>query len=103
MAYSNFKKDRHFSAAEVDYMMNVYSGIVEQSLANIDQVMIVVNQFSTTMNDEARLSVITEAAKAMETNYKDLRLFNNEAIQLSLLRAKASGDAATVKQLYGLP
>ena len=42
-AYALFKQDKHFSTTEIDYMYNVYSGILDESLKNLDQALLVVN------------------------------------------------------------
>jgi hypothetical protein len=101
-AYSLFKQDKHFSAAEIDYMYNIYSGILDQSLKNLDQALLVVNALATSMTDAQRMNIINSASGGMQKNYDDLRRFNNQNVQLSLQRASAAGDSETVKQLYGL-
>jgi hypothetical protein len=40
-AYGLFKEDKHFSAAEIDYMYKVYVGILEESLS--ERPMIIIN------------------------------------------------------------
>jgi hypothetical protein len=101
-AYGLFKQDKHFSGAELDYMYNVYSGILDASLKNLEQAMLVVNALVTTMTDAQRLNIIDNASKGMQKNYNDLRRFNDQNIQLSLQRGLAEGDIENVKQLYGL-
>jgi hypothetical protein len=101
-AYALFKQDKHFSTTEIDYMYNVYSGILDESLKNLDQALLVVNALVTSMTDAQRLNIIDNASKGMQKNYDDLKRFNNQNINLSLQRGMADGDIETVKQLYGL-
>jgi hypothetical protein len=101
-AYGLFKKDKHFSLTELDYMANVYSGILDQSLKNLDQALLVVNAFTTSMTDAQRLNIINSASGGMQKNYDDLRRFNNQNIQLSLQRGAAEGNIEGVKEMYGL-
>ena len=101
-AYSRFKQDKNFSASEITYMYNVYSGILDESLKNLDQALLVVNAFVTQMSDAGRMNIIDNAAKGMQKNYNDLKQFNNQNIQLSLQRADENNDLETVKKLYGL-
>jgi hypothetical protein len=101
-AYGLFKQDKHFSAAELDYMYGVYSGILAQSLKNLDQALLVVNALTTSMTDAQRLNIINSAASGMQKNYDDLKRFNNQNIGLSLQRGAAEGNIEDVKQLYGL-
>ena len=101
-AYASFKQDKHFTASEISYMGQVYSGIIDESLKNLDQLLLVVNAFVTQMTDEKRLDIINSTAKGMQKNYNDLKKFDNQNIQLSLQRSSDYNDLETVKQLYGL-
>jgi len=102
-AFALFKQDKHFTAQETDYMYNVYSGILDQSLKNLDQVYIVINAFTTQMSDAERLKIIDAAANRIDGNYSDLKEFTNDNIRLSVQRSKDENDLNTVKRLYGLP
>ena len=84
-------------------MSEVYSGILEESLNNIDQITLIVQSFTTTMSDAKRLEIINNAADQVDTNYDDLMRFNQQNVLLSLSRAKTSIEVQTVKKLYGLP
>ncbi|PWT74956.1 MAG: conjugal transfer protein TraI [Bacteroidetes bacterium] len=102
-AYSLFRRDPNFSPPEIDYMYQVYSGILNESVKNVDQLMLVVNAFVTQMSDGERLATISDAAKAMQKNYNDLREFNNRNKMLSLQRTSENKNVESVKNLYGLP
>ena len=101
-AYALFQQDRHFTPAELSWMYSVYSGILGQSVRNLDQLLLVVNSFSTEMTDEARMKIIDDAAAAMQKNYNDLKQFDAQNIQLSLQRGIQANDVQTVRKLYGL-
>ena len=101
-AYSLFKQDNHFTDGEIQYMDKVYSGIVDASIKNLDQLSVVINSFSTQMSDEKRLYIINHAAEGMSENYNDLKAFNSQNMMLSLQRSKDLNEVAVVKQLYGL-
>jgi hypothetical protein len=83
-------------------MYNVYSGILNESLKNVDQLLLVINAFVTQMTDGQRMNIINNASANMQKNYNDLKQFNNQNIQLSLQRGAENNDIETVKQLYGL-
>lgn len=95
--------DKHFTTDEIDYMATVYSGILEESIENIDQITLIVKSFTTTMSDAKRLELINNAADRVDTNYDDLMRFNHQNVLLSLQRTKTAQEVETVKQLYGLP
>lgn len=102
-AWKLFQKDAHFNSSELDYMQSVYSGILNESLKNIDQIFLVLDSFTTQMSDAKRLEIINAAADQIDANYDDLTLFNRQNILLSLQRAKTEHDVKSVKQFYGIP
>ena len=102
-AWNLFKKDQSFKVSELEYMEKVYDGILEESIKNIDQIFLIIDSFSTQMSDLKRLEIINKAADQIDTNYNDLRLFNQQNMLLSLQRAKTDADAKKVKQFYGIP
>lgn len=97
-----FKQDKHFTADELSYMGSVYSGILDESVKNLDQIFIVINSFQMQMSDAKRLEIINAAADRINVNYNDLKMFNQQGIIISLQRAKAQNDVDVVKKLYGL-
>jgi hypothetical protein len=101
-ASSLFNRDTHFSPGELQYMGNIYNGILQESLQNLDQLLLAVSSLSTQMNDAERLGRIGQAARAMQTNLDHLRQFNRQNAGLSLMRAKDAQDRQNVKQLYGI-
>ena len=96
------RNDDHFTKNELDYMYRVYSGIMNASVRNLDQVLVVINSFKTQMSDGKRLEIINRCGAEIEQNYFDLKEFNNQNIQLSISRAKDAHEIETVKELYGL-
>lgn len=101
-AWSIISKDKHFSIDEIDYMGKVYAGILEESIKNIDQIILVVNAFKTQMSDAKRLEIINAAAARVDENFDDLRRFNRENALLSLSRAKHQNDVEVTKSIYGI-
>jgi hypothetical protein len=95
-------QDKHFSKSEIDYMYLVYTGIINQSVYNLDELMLVINSDKTQMTDAKRLEVINKVGDHIDGNYTDLQQFNNQNIQLSINRAKDENEVALVKSLYGL-
>jgi hypothetical protein len=102
-AWNLFKQDTHFKDSEIQYMERVYTGILEESVKNIDQIFLILDSFATQMSDHKRLEIINKAADQIDENYDDLTMFNQQNILLSLQRAKTETDVKTVKQFYGIP
>jgi hypothetical protein len=96
------QNDEHFTKDELEYMSKVYSGIMDESVKNLDQILIVVNSFKTQMSDGKRLEIIEQAASEIDQNYFDLKQFNTQNMLLSLNRAKDANEIDVVKKLYGL-
>ncbi|MCD0470604.1 conjugal transfer protein TraI [Flavobacterium sp. JAS] len=101
--WSLFRGDSHFTASELEYMQGVYSGILEESMKNMDQIFLILESFATQMSDLQRLEIINAAGDQIDKNYNHLRRFNRENIVLSLQRAKGASDVNKVKELYGIP
>jgi hypothetical protein len=102
-AYGLIRQDPHFSAAEVSHMSNVYGGILSQSIENINALKLVINSLVTQMDDGDRLHIIDAAAERIDQNYRDLRVYTQENILLSMQRAKDQADLNEIKAMYGMP
>ncbi|SDG10940.1 conjugal transfer protein TraI [Mucilaginibacter gossypii] len=101
-AWSLFRQDNHFNPQELSYMQQVYTGILDASVKNLDEIMLVVSPAKTQMTDEQRLELINKASDHLDENYNDLHQFNNQGIRLSLQRSKDLSDTQSIKKLYGI-
>jgi hypothetical protein len=101
-AWNLVRQDEHFTESEIDYMYRVYTGILNESVRNLDQILLVINSFKTQMTDAQRLAIITGAGDRIEQNFIDLLEFNRNAYQISLNRARTQSEIDRVKKLYGL-
>lgn len=101
-AWGLFQNDTHFNASELDYMQKVYSGILDESVKNLDQVFLILDAFTTQMSDAKRLELITAAANQLDENYESLKLFNQQNVLLSLQRSKSKHEIDVIKELYSI-
>lgn len=101
-AFDLFKQDEHFTATEINFMEQVYAGILGKSIDNMQQIQLVVNAFTVSMSDAERMRIINEAADGVEENYMDLRAFNHEKQVLSLSRAKDKLEINLIRKMYDL-
>ncbi|MFD0792032.1 conjugal transfer protein TraI [Mucilaginibacter litoreus] len=101
-AWGLLRNDRHFTPEEIAYMQKVYAGLLEESVKNLDQLLVVVNAFKTQMSDAERLKLINEAADRMDANYADLKQFNNQNYLMSIQRGKTETEVQTLKRYYGI-
>ncbi|MBE9663004.1 conjugal transfer protein TraI [Mucilaginibacter myungsuensis] len=101
-AWGLFQKDNHFRPEEINYMQKVYSGILDASVQNLDQILMVINSFKTQMSDANRLELINHASDQLDINYNDLQQFNNQNIRICLQRSRDLADTKSIKELYGI-
>jgi mannitol-specific phosphotransferase system IIBC component len=101
-AWALIKNDKHFTANELTYMSNVYSGILRASVNDLDQLLNIVHANKTQMPDAKRMEIINKTADHMDTNYNDLQKFNSENELLSLGRAQDENEMETLKRYYGI-
>lgn len=99
-AFSLFKQDKNFTADEIAYMTRVYTGMVEESIKNLDQLLSVIRDKDLKMTDGKRIELIEAAADKMDQVLSDLRLFNQQNIKMSLQRAKDINEVRVLKQMY---
>jgi len=101
-AWALFRQDKNFTAEELDYVYNIYTGMLDESVKNIDQLFLVANAFATQMSDAKRLEIINAVSDNMEHQLLDLKEFNNQNKMISLQRSSDKGEIEYVKKLYGL-
>jgi len=102
-AYTQVRRDSHFSPSEVNYIYSVLTGIINESIQNIDQITKLLESFTVQMSDADRMRLIQHASDNIQREIGNLRAFNNQNAALSLQRATDQNDLNAVKQLYGLP
>lgn len=101
-AWNLFTRDKHFTPEELTYMESVYKGILDASVKNVDQILLVVNSFKTQMSDAKRMQIINTAANQMDENYGDLKKFNTQNSLLSIQRAQSADEVTILRELYGI-
>ncbi|MFA6275800.1 MAG: conjugal transfer protein TraI [Pedobacter sp.] len=101
-AWGLFNKDKHFKPEELGQMEKVYKGILDESIKNLDMILLVAGSFKTQMSDAKRLEIINEAANKMDENYNDLKQYNGQNIGLSIQRSKSLDETVKLKEIYGV-
>jgi hypothetical protein len=101
-AWALLKNDKHFTADELTYMGNVYSGILQASVNDLDQLLAIIHANKTQMPDAKRMEIVNKTVDHMDTNYNDLQQFNNQNKLLSLQRAGDENEVLTLKKYYGI-
>ena len=101
-AWQIFSQDKNFSTGELESMQRTYSGMLEESLKNIDQLTLVINAFTTQMSDAARLKIINEVSDKSEETLSDLKEYNRQNKMILVERAAEKGEIDKLKKLHGL-
>ncbi len=96
------RKDKNFTAKELQYMYRVYSNILKQTLQNVKLLRNITTSYTTQMSDGKRIEIANAVGEDVQRNYDDLRRFNASNIRLSLSRSKTQGDADRIRTLYGI-
>ncbi|WP_127127960.1 conjugal transfer protein TraI [Pseudoflavitalea rhizosphaerae] len=100
-AYSWVRKDKNFSEREIEYIYIIYSGILEKSIGNVDNLLDLMKSFTVQMSDGDRLKLINETSTKLDNQLLDLREFNNNNWLVSLQRSKSKQEIESLKGLYG--
>lgn len=99
-AFNTFKSTGNFNPKEVDYLGRVYKQLFDQSVDNLDQLLMIITSSQLRMNDEERLNAIDQIFEDTQDKLMFLRNFNSEALTLSLLREKQREDIKQSSSLY---
>lgn len=97
------QQDHHFTLEELDYMAEVYTGMLEESLKNIEELTMIVQSYTLQMTDGERMEILAETSMRIDENFNDLRRFNRQNILLSVQRARSEQEILIIKRLYDLP
>jgi hypothetical protein len=100
-AWNLFRQDKNFTNEELEQLLNVFTGMMDESAKSIDQLMLVMNSFVTQMSDANRLKIINNVAENVEQILTDLRQFNQQNKVISLQRASERNEIEYVRRLYG--
>nr|MBD3622737.1 TerB family tellurite resistance protein [Sunxiuqinia sp.] len=101
-AFNRFKLDNNFNQQELAYLRKVYENLFDQSLNNLDELLLIVTANKLRMSDDERLAAIDRIYADMQDKLVFLRYFNNNTTILALQRAKERNDVVTMRQIYGI-
>lgn len=97
-----FRGNGHFTMAELDYFSNVYTNLLNGSLKNVNELMMVVTAGELRMSDAERLAAIDRIDQDITGKLSFLKSFDNNAAVQGMQRAKAGQDVGTLRALYGI-
>lgn len=90
-----------FSASELNYLTGVYSNLVDKSLDNLDELVMVLTDSELRMSDGERITTIDHIYEDMQEKLSFLRQFNGRAGVLVSQRQATIRDLNNIKSLFG--
>jgi len=99
-AFDRFKNDPNLTVREIEYLENVYSYILKQSLQNLDELLSIITAAKLRMSDEERLQAIDRIYYDMENKIVFLKLFNSSTQVLAVQRAREQRNMDALRKLY---
>lgn len=99
-SWNVLRNDDHLTAEELQYIEKVYSNLFDQSLKDLDELIMATTASKLRMSDDERLQVIDRVFLNMEDKLSFLRYFNSGAQLLCLQRAKAKSNIQTIQKLH---
>mgnify|MGYP001546899022 CR=1 FL=1 len=101
-ALSRFQGLNVFSLSELSYLGSVYQNLVNSSLKNLDELLMVITSNQLRMNDAERLTAIDRIYSDTHDKLDFLRHFNNNTGLLATQRRKEIEENISLKRLYGI-
>lgn len=101
-ALAEFKGNKQFSLAELEYMANVFGNVLKESLKKLDELAMVITANKLRMSDDERLKAIDAIHDEVIEQYTFLNEFNNGTAILSLQREKEKMDIDLMRRIHGI-
>lgn len=102
VAFQRFKVADVFNSKELEYLSTVYTNLIDESVKNLDELVMIVTAGKLRMNDEERIKAIDRIFESMQNKLVFLRSFNNGTSVLAAQRTKERNDVEVSRKLYGI-
>ncbi|TXJ25031.1 MAG: TerB family tellurite resistance protein [Chitinophagaceae bacterium] len=101
-AAKTFKLSNAFDAGQLGYLDGVYKRIFDDSLRNLEELVMIITAGQLRMNDAERLQAIDRIHNTMKDKLTFLREFNDEHSMIAIQSLQEKAELNTIKQLHGL-
>ena len=98
--FRRFSKLDVFNPSELDYLGRVYKQLFDQSVDNLDELLMVITSSKLRMSDSERLVAIDRIFLDVQDKLVFLRDFNSKATSLSMAREKQRSEIKQVEKFY---
>lgn len=99
-AYKRFSGNGTFSVSELDYLGQVYKKLFDESVQNLDRLLMVITANKLRMSDDERLQAIDRIYEDTIDKLTFLRSFNRETGMLSLQRTREKAELKGVGDYF---
>jgi hypothetical protein len=100
-AWQRFKEDAVFTAEEIGYMGKVYANLFNESVKNMDELLLVITAGELRMSDDQRLQAIDRIYADMVDQFSFLQDFNSSTLYLSLQRKAEKAEIEMGRRVRG--
>jgi len=101
-AYKRFSGNGTFSVTELDYVGKVYKKLFDESVQNLDRLLMVITTNKLRMSDDERLQAIDRIYDDTIDKLTFLRSFNRETGMLSIQRTREKADLQGVGNYFNI-
>lgn len=101
-AFSRFNASQVFDKNELKYLVQVYKGLLNQSLQNIDELTTIITASKLSMSDDERIKIIDRIYEDTEDKLQFLKSFNGKTNILMLQRNREKDETQQLHNLYQL-
>ncbi|GAB3008107.1 hypothetical protein GCM10027051_05380 [Niabella terrae] len=99
-AKSYFGSSKAFTVAECDYFSNVYEKMLESSVANLEDLLVILSAGNLRMSDDERLAAIDHIYNDISKKLRFCEAFTADAMVLAEQRSRDAGDGRQLRQVY---
>ena len=100
-AFDQFKADKNFTVDEITYMGKVYGNLFNESIKNLDELVMVITAGKLRMSDDERMQAIDKIYASVEDQFSFLKDFNSSTLYLSMQRQNEQTEIDMSRKIHG--
>ncbi len=101
-ALKRYQSGSYFNTKELDYLSRVLGGLLDESLGNLDELVMVITANNMRMSDDERLRAIDRIFDDMQAKVVQLRRFTSKTDQLGSARRNKIEELKKLEKITGL-
>lgn len=101
-ALGQFRSTKVFNPDDIGYLETVYEKLIDRSLKNLEELLMVVTAGKLRMNDAERIDAIDRIYADMQDKLQFLRHFNDKATLMAVQKQRLLKETKDLKSIYGI-